>query len=137
MLFRSPELQTRIARLQGVVSWNIADEAAARLWEQEKRRRALTLQLDGLNARAARIAGAESERTAQVGAAARVAAFAGDLGAVARTAQQLTDVRAGALRESLRARIRRDRDDTRRQLTYAQLAVARITDQLLTQRSRP
>ena len=132
-----PELQTRIARLQGVVSWNIADEAAARLWEQQKRRRALTLQLDGLNARAARIAGAESERTAQVGAAARVAAFAGDLGAVARTAQQLTDVRAGALRESLRARIRRDRDDTRRQLTYAQLAVARITDQLLTQRPRP
>ena len=127
-----PELLTRIARLNGVVGWNIAVDVAARLWGQEKTRRALSLRRDALAARAARITTAEVERAAQTGAAAKVEAFRADLGVIETRAKLLTDERARALTERLRERIRKDRDDTRKQLTYAQLAVARLTDQLLT-----
>ena len=133
-----PELLKRIARLQGVVSWNVADEAAARIWAQEKVRRALAGKVDALSSRAARITTAETERAAQVGAAAKVASFGTDLLAIADRTEILTNERAQALTDRLRERIRKDRDDTRKQLTYAQLAVARITDQALTSgRSAP
>lgn len=127
-----PELVTRVHRLQGILAWQIADDAAGRIWAQEKQRRAVQGQVQTLAIRATRITNAEAERAAQSGATAKVDGFGSDLAVLQTRLHTLTDERAQALTAQLRARIRSDRADTRKQLTYAQLAVARISDQLMT-----
>ena len=121
-------LAQRLKRLRGVLSYRIAEDAAERVWQQEKLRRAAATRLNRIDLRGARIAQAEQERNANAGAAQQVEQLRTRLQGLAARATQLRDERERLLTAGLRARIAADRADSEKQLAYARLAMARIAD---------
>ncbi len=121
-------LAQRVKRLRGVLSYRIAEEAAQRVWQQEKQRRVAATRLNLIDLRGARIAQAEQERKADAGAAQKVDQLRARLQHLAARAAQLRDEREQLLTAGLRARIAADRADSEKQLAYARLAMARIAD---------
>ena len=118
----------RVARLEGIFFWRLADERAQRVRVLEKLLQENALELTGLDERIARVRNAESQFTA--GVETDFLAFSDRALSVTDKVDTALGAREFALAAQLRRGMAREMKEVQQYLLYTRIAIARTTDRL-------
>ena len=118
----------RIARLRGVLFWQLVDESSTRVRELEKKFAATTELLADVDARVARVQNAEDQFSK--GVEADFHQFAQRAEVIAARVDQALNGREEMLAAEIRRGMQREMLEVQEYLLVARIAIARATDQL-------
>jgi hypothetical protein len=125
---RAKGIAERLARIEGLVFWQIADDEPARLRKLVKANRANRALLADIDSRIARVQSAEHGLA--TGVQTDFLAFQTRADAIAEAVHKARDLRQGMLAAQLREGIRRERGQVEKYLLLTRIAIARAMDQI-------
>jgi hypothetical protein len=125
---RAKGIAERLARIEGIVFWQIADNEPARLRKLVKANRANGERLADIDSRIARVQSAEHGLA--TGVQTDFLAFQTRADAIAEAVHKARDLRQGMLAAQLREGIRRERAQVEKYLLLTRIAIARAMDQI-------